>query len=235
MTSRRAEPTAQAPGPFADRAAAGRALAGPVADVVGSDAVVLGLPRGGVPVAAEVAPAIGAPLDVLVVRKIGAPGQPELAMGAVAGVGGAVEVVRTERVLQQLRVADEVFDRACARETAELDRRQRQLRGAWPAVPVRGRPVVVVDDGLATGSTVRAALAALRAQGPSHVLVAVPVGARATCASLTSPEAGPSRADEVLCLWTPEPFVAVGQGYRDFGQTSDEEVAACLERARRVS
>lgn len=209
--------------PYADRAEAGRALAGRLTAYADrDDVVVLALPRGGVPVAVPVAEALGAPLDVLLVRKLGLPGQPELAMGAIAGVGGDVELVRNERVLRHSHVPDADVDAVHRRELEELRRREVTYRGDRPAVPVRDRVVVVVDDGLATGSTMRAAVAAVRRQGPSRVVVAVPVGSADTCAALEQ------EADEVVCSRTPSPFYAVGQGYLDFSQTSDDEVRAAL-------
>lgn len=275
---------------FADRAAAGAALVGPVtgwlaahADQAGpgvpAPVLVVALPRGGVPVAVPVARAVDAPLDVLLVRKIGVPGQPELAMGAVAALaasaavaalaasaavsgspegaaagdpapeptgptgpteptgptGGArpgeavepveaVEVVRNEVVLDRLRIPEAWFRDGLARELIELRRRMRAYRGDRPPPVIRGRTVVVVDDGLATGSTMRAAVAAVRRQHPARVLVAVPVGAADTCAGLrASPD-----VDDVVCAWCPVPFGSVGQGYRDFRPTTDDEVRAGL-------
>jgi putative phosphoribosyl transferase len=209
--------------PYADRDEAGRALAEQLTSYAGrDDVVVLALPRGGVPVAAPVADALRAPLDVLLVRKLGLPGQPELAMGAVAGVGQRVEVVRNDHVLQRARVPEEAFEQVYRREVAELRRREQAYRGDRPAVPVEGKVAIVVDDGLATGSTVRAAVAALRRQDPGAVVVAVPVAAAQTCEQLRS------EADEVVCAWTPEPFSAVGQGYLDFRPTDDEQVQRLL-------
>jgi putative phosphoribosyl transferase len=213
---------------FADRGEAGRALAGLLTAYTGrGDVVVLGLPRGGVPVAAPVALALQAPLDVLVVRKLGLPGQPEVAMGAIAGVGDAVELVRNERVLSAVSVPDEDFEAVHERELRELRRRESAYREGRPAVPVRDRVVVLVDDGLATGSTMRAAVAAVRRQHPARLVVAVPVGSADSCAALRRD------ADEVVCGWTPEPFYAVGQGYRDFRATEDDEVTAALQQAAR--
>lgn len=213
---------------FADRCDAGRALARALlADGAAAGPppgpVVLGLPRGGVVVAAEVATALDAPLDVLVVRKLGLPGQAELAMGALAAAGGEVETVRTV-------VAAEVDDAAFAavrdRELAELRRREQAYRAGRPPVPLTGRPVVLVDDGLATGATMRAAVAAVARLGPASVTVAVPVGSPRACAELA-----PS-VDRVLCLLCPQPFRAVGQAYRDFAATPDEEVDAVLAASR---
>ncbi len=221
---------------FADRTDAGRALGALVAERLdaggrsGGGVLVLGLPRGGVPVAAEVARAIGAPLDVLVVRKIGVPGQPELAMGAVAAVGSgagpAVEVVTNDAVLERLRIPETVFRAGLEREMVELRRRASAYRDDRPTPSVRDRTVIIVDDGLATGATMRAAVAAVRRHGPATLLVAVPVGASETCAALRSSAGG--AADDVVCALTPRPFRAVHQGYDDFRQTTDEEVLACL-------
>jgi predicted phosphoribosyltransferase len=218
---------------YRDRAEAGARLADAVverfpdllADDPGRrDVVVLGLPRGGVPVAAVVADRLGAPLDVLVVRKLGLPGQPELAMGAIAGVGGVVEEVRNEQVLVHAHPSAEAYGAVLREERARLDERERAYRGHRRAEPVTERVVVVVDDGLATGSTMRAAVAALRKHEPAQIVVAAPIGARATCAELEV------EVDAVVCPWTPEPFRAVGQGYVDFDATPDEEVIRLLSR-----
>jgi putative phosphoribosyl transferase len=213
--------------PYADRAAAGRALAACLQAYVGrDDVVVLGLPRGGVPVAAEVARALGAPLDVLVVRKIGVPGHAELAMGAVAAVAGTVRTVRNDDVLAATGVEEADFGRAERRELEELLRRDEQLRGDRPPLDVDGRVVVVVDDGLATGATMRAALAVLAEQGPRRRVVAVPVGAQQSVDELAA------AADEVVCAWVPERFRAVGGAYVDFRPTPDAEVARALAAGR---
>ncbi|MFC7404002.1 phosphoribosyltransferase [Georgenia alba] len=209
--------------PYADRHAAGRELARHLGHYAGrADVLVIGLPRGGVPVAAEVARALRAPLDALVVRKLGVPGQPELAMGAIARVAGRVEVVTYQAVLD-LGIPAEDFERVLEHETVELERREALLDRHSPTVA--GRIAVVVDDGLATGSTVRAALAALRAGDPARLVVAVPVG------TIEARDAVATDADEVVCPWTPEPFGGVGAGYEDFTQTSDEEVRALLSAA----
>jgi predicted phosphoribosyltransferase len=213
--------------PFADRREAGRRLAGRLAGQADEDVVVLGLPRGGVPVAAEVADRLGAALDVLVVRKLGLPGRPELAMGAVAAVGDAVETVRNPVVIEHAHVGEDTFEEVRRREVAELQRRAAAFRRESAAVPVRGRAVVVADDGLATGSTMRAAVAALRGQRPRRVTVAVPVGSRSAVEQLSR------EVDEVVCLWTPEPFSAVGQAYLDFAPTGDDEVRNALSAANR--
>ncbi len=205
---------------FADRRDAGRALAQAlVAGGCPPDPVVVGLPRGGVVVAAQVAAVLGAPLDVLVVRKLGLPAQPELAMGALAAAGAEVETVRTAVAAE---VDDASFAAVRERELRELRRRERVYRAGRPPVPLTGRAVLLVDDGLATGATARAAVAALARQGPTSVAVAVPVGSPRACAELA-----PS-VDRLLCLRSPRPFRAVGQAYRDFSATPDEEVAAAL-------
>jgi len=212
---------------FEDREEAGRALSASLgAWRARPDALVLGLPRGGVPVAFEVADALGLPLDVLVVRKLGLPGQPELAMGAIAG-GGALVV--NEEVLRYLPPGGDAFETVRAREQRELERREREYRGDRPPLEVRGRAVILVDDGLATGATMEAAVRSLQSLGAQRVVVAVPV------ASTEARERIAAVADEVVCLATPEYFSAVGQWYRDFGQTSDNEVTGLLERARRRS
>jgi putative phosphoribosyl transferase len=209
---------------FADRAHAGRRLADALAAYRGSgDVIVLGLPRGGVPVAYEVARALGAPLDVFLVRKLGLPGHEELAMGAIAT--GGVRVVN-EDVVGPLRVPAEVIDRAAAHEALELIRRERAYRGDLPAPELAGRVGILVDDGLATGSTMRAAVRALRLLNPARIVVAVPVAAAPTCDALRA------EADEVVCLVTPHNFRAVGLWYDDFAQTEDDEVRDLLRAAR---
>jgi predicted phosphoribosyltransferase len=208
---------------FRDRADAGRQLARVLSDYADRpDVVVLALPRGGVPVAGEVAAALHAPLDVFVVRKVGLPGREELAMGAIAG-GGVVVV--NEDVVRAAGVPEEVFEAAAAREQEELERRERLYRDGRPPVEVRGRTVILVDDGLATGSTMLAAIRALRRHGPARIVVAAPVGAADVCAAFKE------EADDVVCARTPEPFRAVGLAYDDFAQTTDEEVRELLARA----
>jgi putative phosphoribosyl transferase len=205
---------------FRDRADAGRVLASQLGQYAGRhDVIVLGLPRGGVPVAHEVATALGAPLDVLLVRKLGVPGHTELAMGAI-GPGG-VRVVNPS-VVGALEIPDEVVDEVAREEEAELARRQQLYRGDREPPAVDGKVAIVVDDGLATGATMRAAVSALRAYGPARVVVAVPVGARRTCRELEEV------ADEVVCARIPATFQAVGQWYADFAPTSDAEIARLL-------
>jgi predicted phosphoribosyltransferase len=211
-------------GRFADRRDAGRVLGERLAATAHEDAVVLGLPRGGVVVAAEVAGVLAAPLDVLVVRKLGLPWQPELAMGAIAAAGDVVETVRTEAVLARAHVDDDTFAAVRDRELAELRRREAAYRGQRPVVPVTAREVLLVDDGLATGSTMRAAVLAVRRGAPRRITVAVPIGAPAACAAL-EPD-----VDELVCLCAPQAFRAVGQGYADFAPTVDDEVRAALAR-----
>jgi len=206
---------------YRDRTDAGRELAKLLAEYRDrDDVVVLGLPRGGVPVAYEVALALRAPLDVFVVRKLGTPGQPELAMGAIAS--GGVRVLNRD-VVEALGIPEWQIEEITDVETAELVRRERQYRGARPPVAVRGRTVILVDDGLATGSTMRAAAAALKQQGAARLVIAVPVAASSSCQALQR------EADEIVCGATPEPFWAVGQWYRDFEQTSDEVVREMLD------
>lgn len=204
--------------PYADRRDAGRDLAGLLDAHAGRGVTVLGLPRGGVPVAAEVARRLAGTLDVLVVRKLGLPRHPELAMGAIAGVGDRVEVVRNEQVLRDARVTQDVFDEVLRRECAELHRRESAYRPADARAPVTGRTVIVVDDGVATGSTMLAALAAVRAREPARLVAAVPVAAPGAIGALRA------AADDVVCGRLPEPFYAVGQGYADFAQVTDDEV-----------
>jgi predicted phosphoribosyltransferase len=209
---------------FQDRRQAGRVLAARLGAYAGrSDVVVLALPRGGVPVGYEVARALGAPLDVFVVRKLGVPGHEELAMGAIASGGFRV---LNDAVVQALAIPDQEIDRVAAAELVELRRRERLYRGDGPPVAVGGRTVVLVDDGLATGSSMRAAAAALRRLGPARLVVAAPVGASETCDLLRS------EADEVVCATTPEPFRAVGLWYADFAPTGDQEVRDLLSAAR---
>jgi predicted phosphoribosyltransferase len=209
---------------FRDRADAGRQLLGRLGAYRGlADVIVLGLPRGGIPVAYEVARGLGAPLDVFLVRKLGVPGQEELAMGAIAT--GGVRVVNRD-VVDALRIGEDVLDRVAAEEARELARREVQYRGDRPEPELRGRTAILVDDGLATGSSMRAAVAAALAQGPARVVVAVPVAAPSTCEELRR------EVDEIVCVATPEPFMAVGRFYDDFSQTTDDEVRSLLAAAR---
>jgi putative phosphoribosyl transferase len=208
---------------FPNRAEAGRLLAEKLMQYADRDEViVLGLPRGGVPVAYEVAKRLGVPLDVFIVRKLGVPGFEELAAGAIAS--GGVRVLN-EDVMRALPNADEIIESVTARETAELERREKSYRDGRPAPELRGRVVILVDDGLATGATMRAAVAALRQQGAAKIVVGVPVGAAETCREFET------EVDETVCAIAPEWFQAVGQYYEDFSQTSDEEVRELLARA----
>lgn len=191
-----------------------------------SDVLVLALPRGGVPVGFEVAESLRAPLDVFVVRKLGVPGQEELAMGALASGGTRV---LDEELIRMAGVRREDIERATAMASEELSRQERRYRDDRPFPVVAGRTVILVDDGLATGSTMRAAVRALRAHHPSSIVVAVPVGAPETCEALRAV------ADNVVCVETPDPFRAVGLWYENFSQTSDDEVHAFLDRARNAA
>ena len=215
-------PTLVKPGLFRDRRDAGRLLAEKLAAyATRPDVLVLALPRGGVPVAYEVAHRLGAPLDVFVVRKLGVPGHEELAMGAVAT--GGVRVLN-DQLVEQLGIPDQMIDAVAARERQELARRERLYRGGRRPPDVRGRTVILVDDGLATGATMYAAIEALRKQNPGRIVVAVPTASPETCEEMKV------KADHVICAITPDPFQAVGRWYQDFSQTSDEEVADLLAR-----
>jgi putative phosphoribosyl transferase len=187
-----------------------------------SDVIVLALPRGGVPVGFEVASALAAPFDVFIVRKLGLPWHEELAMGAIAS--GGVRVLDRD-LIRVARVSDEDVERVTATEQAELERRERQYRGDRAFPDLRGKTVILIDDGLATGSTMRAAVEALRLEGPARIIVAVPVAAPETCGAFKD------IADDIICAETPEPFHAVGLWYEDFSQTTDEEVHDLLERS----
>ena len=207
---------------FRNRTDAGRRLAEKLAAYANRpDVLVLALPRGGVPVGCEVARALGAPLDVFLVRKLGVPGYEELAMGAVAT--GGVRVLNDE-IVRRLGISEHEIDAAVARELQELARRERLFRGDRPPPDVAGRTVILVDDGLATGATMRAAIRALRQQQPAHIVVAVPTASPDTCEALKA------EADDVICAMTPEPFFAVGHWYEDFTQTTDDEVRELLAR-----
>jgi len=211
---------------FEDRFHAGRVLASKLDEFRNrNDVVVLALPRGGVPVAYEVAKALPAPLDVFVVRKLGVPGREELAMGALAS-GGVV--VLNQHVVNHLGISTDIINRAISREEKELERREREYRDGRPPVNVQGRTVILVDDGLATGSSMRVAATALHEQSPAQIVVAVPVAARSTC------EEFETEINRVICAVTPEPFWAVGQWYRGFSQTTDEEVRDLLRRVGEI-
>jgi putative phosphoribosyl transferase len=217
----------EAPLVFENREHAGRVLAERLGKYAGRDDVlVLALPRGGVPVAFEVAQALHAPLDIFLVRKLGVPGHEELAMGAIAS--GGVRVINHE-VVDSLGISPAAIERTAASEERELKRREQAYRGSRPAPEVEARTVILVDDGLATGSSMRAAVAALSQQKPARIVVAVPVAAASTCEDFQA------EVDEIVCATTPEPFLAVGRWYHDFEQTSDEDVRALLERAGRGS
>jgi len=209
---------------FRDRVDAGRRLARELADYAGRDDVlILALPRGGVPVAYEVARALDLPLDVFIVRKLGLPMHEEYAMGAIAS--GGVRLL-DEKVIRMAGVTEAQVAAVAAQEQLELERRERQYRGDRPDFDLRGKTVLLVDDGLATGFSMRAAVEALRAERPVWIVVAVPVSAPETC------DAFRDIADDIICAVTPEPFMAVGLWYEDFSQTTDEEVHDLLARAR---
>jgi putative phosphoribosyl transferase len=209
---------------FVDRRDGGKKLAAALGAYAGvPGVVVLALPRGGVPIGYEVARALGAPLDVFIVGKLGFPDHPELAMGAIASGGAGV---LNEDLIRKSGISDEEVARVAAREVEEIARREREYRGSRSALDVRGRTVILVDDGLATGATMRAAVLALREQGPARLVVGVPVAAPASCRDMRS------IADEVVCAITPEPFGAVGLWYEDFEQTTDAEVRELLATAR---
>ena len=205
---------------FHDRREAGQALASALASYAGRlDVIVLALPRGGVPVAVEVAEALGAPLDIFLVRKLGTPRHRELAMGAIAS--GGVRVINDD-VVRWYGITPAEIDEIAAEEQLELLRREQAYREGREGLPLAGKVVILIDDGLATGSTMRASVQAIRRHNPSRVVVGVPVGARETCDELSA------HADEVVCVQSPEPFVAVGQWYGHFDQTTDQQVRALL-------
>lgn len=210
---------------FRDRAEAGRGLAEILKSVItGSDLIVLALPRGGVPVGFEIAEALHADLDVFLVRKLGVPGQEELAMGALAS--GGVRVLN-ENLIEHLQIPHSVIDQIAAREQREIIRRERLYRDGRSPQPVKGRTVVLVDDGLATGATMLAAATAVRKSQPKQIIVAVPVASRETCDDFRK------RVDRIVCAETPDPFFAVGEWYEHFTQTTDDEVQDLLARAAR--
>ena len=212
--------------PFANRVDAGRKLAIKlVAYAESPNLLVLALPRGGVPIAYEIARALQAPLDIFLVRKLGVPGNEELAMGAIAS--GGVRVLNPE-AMGWSDLSDSIIEDVAKREQKELERREHLYRGDRPALDIQGRTVILVDDGLATGATMRAASIAIRRKNPMKIVVAVPVAPTETCESFRS------EVEEVICGITPEPFIAVGACYSDFSQTSDEEVRQLLEKASRV-
>ena len=208
---------------FRDRTEAGQVLASKLTKYVNQvNTVILALPRGGVPVAYEIGKELGLPVDIFVVRKLGVPGHEELAMGAIAS-GGVRHINRD--VVDQLRIDSETIDVASRREQKEIERREQLYRGQRPPVDVRNKTVILVDDGLATGSTMRAAIAALRQHRPARIVVAVPAAAPRTCSDIAD------EVDEIICAATPEPFYAVGQWYQEFSQTTDDEVRDLLARA----
>ena len=208
---------------FRDRKEAGKLLAAELAAYANKqDVIVLALPRGGVPVGFEIAQALHVPLDVIVVRKLGVPGQEELAMGAIAT--GGIRILNRD-VVQFLNIPDEVIDEITAQELQELERREHLYRGERPAYDVGGRTVILVDDGIATGATMHAAVAAIKQRQPTRIIIAVPTAAPSTCDEFAA------EVDELVCVIRPEPFIAVGYWYRQFSQTSDEEVRSLLERA----
>ncbi len=208
---------------FSSRTDAGRRLASPLLHYRGQHPVVLALPRGGVPVAAEIAQALAAPLDLILVRKIGLPWQPELALGAVVE-GGEPIMVRNEAIIRRAAIGADELQRICGRELAEIDRRRARYLGARARALLTGRTVIVVDDGIATGATMRAALRAIRQRGSGRLVLAVPVAPADVVAELRS------EVDDLVCLDSPEPFVAISSFYREFGQVSDEEVVSILAR-----
>ena len=208
---------------FRDRTEAGKLLAKQlIAYTNQHNVLVLALPRGGVPVAFEVARALHAPLDVIIVRKLGVPGQEELAMGAIAS--GGVRILNND-VVRFLGITKEIIDKMATKEQLELERRERLYRGDRPAYDVRGRTVILVDDGIATGATMHAAVAAIKQQQPTRIIIAVPTAAPSTCDEFAN------EVDELVCVIRPEPFIAVGYWYRQFSQTTDEEVRSLLEQA----
>lgn len=208
---------------FEDRKDAGKKLGSALmSHVENENCLILALPRGGVPVAYEAARELGVPMDILLVRKLGVPGQEELAMGAIAS--GGIQVLN-KGLINMLGIPEESIDTVAKREDQEMKRRERIYRGNNPALEIKGKTVIIVDDGLATGATMRAAAEALRARNPGKIIVAAPVASPDTCEALNVV------ADEVVCLQTPQPFSSVGQWYKNFDQTSDEEVTELLNKS----
>ena len=211
---------------FRDRRDAGKKLAQKLIDYSGrEDVIVLALPRGGVPVAYEVSLALQIPLDIFIVRKLGWPGHEEMAIGAIAS--GGVRVLN-EDIVRHLNIPDTLIDAVAQRETRELERREREYRGKRPPLELKDRAVIIIDDGLATGASMRAAIVGVRAHAPVQIVVAVPTAALETCKAL-EPE-----VDQIICASTPEPFYGVSRWYEDFSQTTDEEVRLLLEKANQT-
>jgi len=208
---------------FKDRIEAGKILSDALSEYKDKNSIVLAIPRGGVMVAYEVAKALNVPLDLIIPRKIGAPGQPELAIGAVTEDG---TTILNQDILQYLRVSDEYIKEETGRQVEEIKRRMESYLGDKPRVSIEGKVAILVDDGVATGATVRAAIASIRKRKPASIVLAIPVGPLDTIEELRR------EADEVICLMTPEPFFAIGQFYRSFEQTSDEEVIQILNKLR---
>ena len=210
---------------FRDRRDAGRVLARKLSAYQGqTDVIILALPRGGVPVAYEVALALNAPLDIFLVRKLGLPGQEELAIGAIAS--GGIRVLNND-IIRVLNVPEEVINIVAQRESLELQRREKRYRGDQPAPDIHDRRVILIDDGLATGASMRAAVVGVRAQHPARIIIAIPVASREIC------DAFEFEIDEMVCAMTPDPFLGVSRWYEDFSQTTDEEVRLFLEEANR--
>lgn len=208
---------------FSDRTDAGRRLASALVRYSGQHPIVLALPRGGVPVAAEIAKALSAPLDLVLVRKIGLPWQPELAIGAVVD-GAEPTVVRNEAFISLAGVGEDVFEGICRDELTEIDRRKSRYLGSRARAPIAGQTVIIADDGMATGATAKAALRAIRQRAPLKLVLAVPIASAAAVAELQD------EVDDLVCLDVPEPFVAIGQFYRDFSEVSDDDVVSILAR-----